>query len=281
MSKNSLKITGLNRPKNSVGADLSVCPEAADTRGYPYVGCAISSKTIRLEGSAAPSRSRHSAARVSKRFLNMGVEIAVMKLETFMKAIALLLIIGILASADQSKTSQSPRTGRKDGRFDYATQIGIVDRNDDNQFRLEIKNPNLAAHDEVVIIDPNEPQKIARAAIDEKVSGSCTRGGLNDSGGDCYKLRPISGEIDKMRGAFGIVKTTATFTNLKGRVSADLDNDRVAEHFRACTSMEGLHLTVWSGRPLKGKRQWHRYFALGYDVEPNCEEGDTNGIADK
>jgi hypothetical protein len=208
----------------------------------------------------------------------MGVENVEKKLETFMKAIALLLIIGVLASADQSKTSQPPRTGSKDGRFDYATQIGIVDWNDDKQFRLEIKNPNLVAHDEIVIIDPYEPQKIARAAIDEKVNGSCTRGGFNDDGGDCYKLRPISGEIDKMGCAFGIVKTTASFTNLKGRVSADLDNDGVAEHFRVCTSMEGLHLTVWSGMPLKGKRQWHRYFYLGYDVEPNCADSDTKGI---
>jgi hypothetical protein len=215
------------------------------------------------------------------RFLNMGVENAIKKLRKFMKAITLLLIIGVLASADQSKPSQSPKTGRKDGRFDYATQIGIVDRNDDKQLRLEIKNPNLAAHDEVAIIDPYEPQKIARAAIDEKVSGNCTRGGFNDSGGDCYKLRPISGEIDEVGGAFGIVKTTASFTNPKGRVSADLDNDGVAEHFRVCTSMEGLHLTVWSGRPLKGKRQWHRYFYLGYDVEPNCTEDEGKEMPDK
>jgi hypothetical protein len=227
------------------------------------------------------SRFTDCTTRVSKRFLNMGVENIGKKLKTFMKAITLLLIIGVLASADQSKTSQSPRTGRKDGRFDYAIQIGIVDQNDDKQFRLEIKNPNLAAQDEVVIIDPHEPQEIARAAIVEKVSGSCTREGFNDKGGDCYKLRPISGEIDKMRGAFGIVKTTAPFTNLKGRVSADLDNDGVAEHFRVCTSMEGLHLTVWSGRPLKGKRQWHRYFYLGWDVEPNCTEDEGKEMPDK
>jgi hypothetical protein len=192
-----------------------------------------------------------------------------------MKDIALLLIIGILASADQSKTSQS---GRKDSSFDYATQIGIVFWDEEKQLRLEIKNPNLAAHDEVVVVDPSEPQKIARAAIVEKVSGNCSEGGFNDDGGACYKLRTVSGKIDEPTIALGIAKTSASFAARKGRVSADLDNDRVAEHFRVCTSMEGLHLTVWSGMPLKGKRQWHRYFYLGYDVEPNCTEGDTKGI---
>jgi hypothetical protein len=100
-----------------------------------------------------------------------------------MKAIALLLIIGILASADQGKTSQSVR---KVSQFDYATQIGIVFPNEDKQLRLEIKNPNLAANDEIVVVVP-----------------------------------------------------------------------------------------------FKGKRQWHRYFYLGYDVEPNCTEDEGKGMADK
>jgi hypothetical protein len=195
-----------------------------------------------------------------------------------MKAIALLLITGILVSADQGKTSQS---GRKDSQFDYETQIGIVFWNEDKQLRLEIKNPNLAANDEIVVVDPYEPPKIARAAIVEKVSGDCSQARIYDGGGACYKLQAISGKIDEITIAFGIAKAPASFAIRRGSVSADLDNDRVAEHFRVCTSMEGLHLTVWSGRPLKGKRQWHRYFYLGYDVEPNCTEAEGKGMADK
>lgn len=195
-----------------------------------------------------------------------------------MKTIALMLIIGILTGDDQGKASQP---GRKDSRFDYATQIGIVFWNEEKQLRLEIKNPNLAVHDEVVVVGPYKPQKIARAAIVEKVSGNCSQGGFNDEGGACYKLRAVSGRIDESAIALGIAKTSSPFAARGGSVSADLDNDRVAEHFRVCTSREGLHLTVWSGMPLKGKRQWHRYFYLGYDVEPNCTEDDAKGIADK
>jgi hypothetical protein len=199
-------------------------------------------------------------------------------MEKVMKAIALLLITGILMVPDQGKSSEPDR---KDNRFDYATRIGIVFRNEEKQLRLEIKNPNLAANDEIVVVDPNEPQKIARAAIVEKVSGDCSQARIYDGGGACYKLQAISGKIDEIIIAFGIAKAPASFAIRRGSVSTDLDNDRVAEHFRVCASMEGPHLTVWSGRPLEGKRQWHRYFYLGYDLEPNCVEGDTKGIADK
>ena len=213
----------------------------------------------------------------------MRVENVVKKLETFMKAITLLLIIGILASADQVQNSQSPQASRKDGGFDYATQIGILVLNEDKQPRLEIKNPNLAPNEKIVIVDVdyNGQQTIKRASIVEKVSGDCSERGVNDKGGACYKLRAVSGNIDQFGAAFVIAKTSISFTNLKGRVSADLDKDGTQEHFRVCTSMEGLHMTVWSGMPLKGKRQWHRYFYLGWDVEPNCKDGEGDEMPDK
>ena len=44
--------------------------------------------------------------------------------------------------------------------------------------------------------------------------------------------------------------------------------------FRVCTSGEGMHMTAWSGKPLAGKRVWHAYHYLGYDVEPNCTPKD-------
>ena len=45
--------------------------------------------------------------------------------------------------------------------------------------------------------------------------------------------------------------------------------------FRECASGEGLHLTVWSGKPLESKRLWHFYFYLGNSMESNCTENDV------
>ncbi len=45
-------------------------------------------------------------------------------------------------------------------------------------------------------------------------------------------------------------------------------------NFRTCSSDEGLHLTAWEGRPLRGRRVWHRYFPLGRDTQATCLEED-------
>jgi hypothetical protein len=58
----------------------------------------------------------------------------------------------------------------------------------------------------------------------------------------------------------------------------DLDGDGKAESFRQCVSSEGVHLTVWSGEPLKGKRIFHAYVPLGYDTEPNCTPADYGAL---
>ncbi|NIR42566.1 MAG: hypothetical protein GWN99_01570 [Gemmatimonadetes bacterium] len=57
----------------------------------------------------------------------------------------------------------------------------------------------------------------------------------------------------------------------------DVDGDGALEEFRICASSEGLHLTVWSGIGMTGRRLWHRYFYLGYDVEPDCSEAEVAG----
>lgn len=38
-----------------------------------------------------------------------------------------------------------------------------------------------------------------------------------------------------------------------------------------CAAGEGIHLTAWRG----SKRVWHEYFYLGYDLEPDCTEAET------
>lgn len=55
----------------------------------------------------------------------------------------------------------------------------------------------------------------------------------------------------------------------------DLDRDGIPEHYRICASSEGVHLTVWAGEPPGGRRIWHHYHYLGYDMEPNCGDGET------
>jgi hypothetical protein len=55
-----------------------------------------------------------------------------------------------------------------------------------------------------------------------------------------------------------------------GAAATDPDANLRDDLLRSCTSNEGVHFTAWSDAPLTGTRQWHRYYYLGYDVEPNC-----------
>jgi hypothetical protein len=67
-----------------------------------------------------------------------------------------------------------------------------------------------------------------------------------------------------------VVGVSPSFRTAGGLAIADLDDDQHDEYFRSCTSAEGVHFTVWSDQPLTGKRRWHRYYPLGYDVSPTC-----------
>jgi hypothetical protein len=70
---------------------------------------------------------------------------------------------------------------------------------------------------------------------------------------------------------FGVVAPISRFRVANDGLEADLDGDDTLERFRICTSMEGLHFTVWSGIPLASPRRWHRYRYVGYDLEPTCD----------
>ena len=76
------------------------------------------------------------------------------------------------------------------------------------------------------------------------------------------------------RGPFVAVVGGPGFMLRGGQVGLDLNGDGTVEVFRSCTSNEGLHLTAWTGKALTGRRVWHQYFALGYDVEPSCVPAD-------
>lgn len=50
-------------------------------------------------------------------------------------------------------------------------------------------------------------------------------------------------------------------------------SDAVSGSLRACNSREGLHYTVWKGKPLRSALLWHAYEMLGYEAEPGGPTG--------
>jgi hypothetical protein len=61
------------------------------------------------------------------------------------------------------------------------------------------------------------------------------------------------------------------FGAVRARSATDPDGDGKRELFQQCASTEGLHLTIWTGKT----RRWHAYHYLGYDLQPNCTDEET------
>jgi hypothetical protein len=162
-------------------------------------------------------------------------------------------------------------------RFSFESQVGVVEKFE-NRFCLAIRNPNLGEGDRVQIISLNKPQSVAEALIVKKQSTSCSTNRDTDEKESFYSLKATKGRVELFTVSLAVVRYDGKFALNRGAVFADLNKDGRREYFRKCTSNEGIHLTVWSGRPLLGKRTWHRYFYLTYDVVPSCKERDYDGI---
>lgn len=93
----------------------------------------------------------------------------------------------------------------------------------------------------------NGRQSVTYALVTDALPGGCAM--HVDSAQYSFGLKHVSGALPENAIGIAIV-------------------DR--EQFRICTSHEGLHLTVWTGRALLGIRRWHQYYSLGYDVSPSC-----------
>ena len=164
-------------------------------------------------------------------------------------------------------------------RFSFDSHVGIVDTNVEGRLCLNIQNPHLSDGTRLSLIVPHKPQRVASAAIEEKVAQSCSRNPDTDPNASFYwlklvgKNKPVNGS-ESLSPAIGIVDPKKPVFVKRGIAKGDLDGDGTMEFFRICTSSEGNHLTVWSGKPLQGRKRWHSYYYLGYDVVPTCKQRD-------
>ncbi len=164
-------------------------------------------------------------------------------------------------------------TGRR-----AALEIEVADMDSAGRLCMRHAGAPPAPNTRVWLVQADTPQSVARAA---PASGRCASRPERPEGAGVrlVPLRVLGGTLDSTRLSIAIVAPAREPVVLSGVATADLDGDGVAERFRACTSSEGVHLTVWSGPPGRARLRWHRYFYLGYDVEPDCPESDIHDPA--
>jgi hypothetical protein len=165
------------------------------------------------------------------------------------------------------------------GQFSFDSQLGVVDTNSEGRLCLKISDPKLADGTEVNFVVPDRPQRLVRAAVEAKAPGDCSRNPGTDPQANFYLLKLVGGKQginlgEPLPPSIAVVRPAGRVSVRRGTASGDIDGDGRAEFFRICSSTEGNHLTVWTGKPLLGKRRWHSYYYLGFDVVPDCKKKD-------
>jgi len=159
---------------------------------------------------------------------------------------------------------------------DGRATIGVIGQAPNERWCLAIADSGLTLGDTVlaVAIPVGPLTSIAALDVFEVIGvhpGIC--GPLWGAFGDAdYELK--AGTPGPGSPSVTVLGANAELLVTDSAVQTDLDGDGNFETFRSCTSYEGLHLSLWGGPPLQSARLWHRYFALGYDVEPSCTEAD-------
>lgn len=169
--------------------------------------------------------------------------------------------------------------------FDHATRTGIVYLDKDGTPLFEIPSAKAGeleagAEISVVISAAAGTQRLVQArtagaaVLVAPGEGRLGRDGENNDTAR-YKLA-IVGDDALPAGAvgLGIVGAADRCGVSDSVVSCDLESGGPPQFFRTCASREGLHFSVWSGKPLDGARRWHAYYYLGYDINPDCTAGD-------
>jgi hypothetical protein len=123
----------------------------------------------------------------------------------------------------------------------------------------------------LIVLD--NPQRVVRARITGKLKSSCAALREATVQGTLYGLNFRSGLLEP--GEFAIALPESWKVSVRnGKVIGSQNGQDAILRFRACATAEGLHLTVWENQPLVGRRLWHQYVYLGYDLEPTCKAVD-------
>jgi len=137
---------------------------------------------------------------------------------------------------------------------------------------LAMDGPILAPGTMITLVTIDNPQQVSWAVIADRLSDSEIMA-KRDVPAPYYAITPVSASNELPGLAVAVVgryevERRGSVVVLRARKTVNQIG------VRGCTSSEGLHLTLWSGEPLKGKRLWHMYYYLGYDVEPTCQPAD-------
>ncbi len=114
------------------------------------------------------------------------------------------------------------------------------------------------------------PQYFVEATLEKEI-GSCNPLQTANIQGPHFEVSVLGKIKAPLLGL--AVYSEKEITNADNKVSLAIESGKRV-YFRSCVSSEGIHLSAWLGESIIGKKLWHQYYYLGYDLEPNCEESE-------
>lgn len=118
------------------------------------------------------------------------------------------------------------------------------------------------------------------ATIEKKLGKSCARkaseSGDKNPGDNFFYSLTFNDEIENFGfdNGIAVIRPEREIQIQDGLAVFDLNADGKPEYFRRCGGYEGTHFTVWTGKPLQGKRIWHSFYYVDYATEPTCKDKD-------
>ena len=183
----------------------------------------------------------------------------------------IILLLLALFIAPSCRSAQSLTAGN-------TTQFGVAVKSGAN-ICLSLRGKTLSLNTTVTLVTPSAPQSTAAAQVIERSSSPCP--GIQDDASSytSYQLRLAHGtsSVQENMPLIAAIAPPSQFKKVHEIVEAYLSGRSTnrPDTFHSCTSADGIHLTVWQGKPLVSKRVWHQYYYLGQDLEQTCTIKET------
>ncbi len=140
---------------------------------------------------------------------------------------------------------------------DYTPKIGIA-VSTPSRTCMAIHNGNLMNGAVVTLVSAIAPVTYTPATISGVSQQPCPITQNVDTTVSNYNLT-VQGPIQKLTPMIAVLGSPAITIN-NNIAQADLDQNGKSQSFRACSSDNGIHLSVWSGAPLQGTMLWQAFY---------------------
>lgn len=175
-------------------------------------------------------------------------------LSTMRRTFAVLLLATLAACHKNSEKEPSGQAA-----VDYAPRIGVA-VSTDSRSCVAIQNTTLQPGSPLTVVIPSSPQSFVETQVSGSSASPCPITHDVNPAMNSYDIKANTGTLPKSTAMIAIVGPASQLSMENVSVQAHLDQDNSTDTFGACGADDGVHLSVWKGRPFTGTPIWKGYY---------------------